>query len=87
MAGWLIAMVAPIAKRLLVALGIGIVTYTGFQLVLDQITAAIASNISGAPIVAYQFASLMGFPEVAGIILGAIASRLTIEQLKRFQLL
>ena len=83
----LIALVAPIAKRVLVALGIGIVTYAGYTVVLDAFMQQISSNLGQMPTAALQLITMFGFPDAAGVILGAFATKLSIQTFKRFEIL
>jgi len=84
---WIIALVSPVVKKVLLALGVGIVTYTGFDLMIGQIRDYINSQMSGLTTEVFQTISLMGVPESFGIILGAYASSAALMQAKRFALL
>lgn len=78
---FLLAMVLPIAKRVLVALGISIVTYTGLSLVLSNLQSYVISSIGGMTGAASQVAAMLGFQESVGIILAAVATKFAMAQL------
>lgn len=78
---FLLAAVVPLAKKIFVALGLSIVTYTGLSLILEQITGYIVSSIGGLPAAGAQLAALFGFHQMVGIILAAITTRLAMTQL------
>jgi hypothetical protein len=80
-AAFLLAMVLPLARRVFIALGLSVVTYTGLSLILDQITGYVISSIGGLPAAGAQLAALFGFQQLVGIILAAIATRLAMTQL------
>lgn len=80
-AAFLLAVALPLARRVFLALGLSVVTYTGLQLLLDQITDYVVTSIGGLSAAAAQLAALFGFQELVGIILAAIATKLAMTQL------
>jgi hypothetical protein len=75
-AGWLVSMAWPIAKQVLVALGIGTISYVGLSALAGQAQAAVLDawgQLGGSVL---QLATLGGIPQSIGIILGAINARL-----------
>lgn len=87
MANFFLLLAAPLVKRILAALGVGIITYAGYTVFLDQVKAAIINNFTGMAGPAFEMAAMMGFQQAIGIILGALTARLTIQQVKRFGIL
>lgn len=85
-AGFFMGMVAPLVRKALVILGVGVVTYTGFQVVLDNFINQIKANMGQLGQYA-DLAALIGFQQSVGIILGAVAARISLMTLKRFQIL
>lgn len=75
---WLLALAWPIAKKVLVALGIGVITYGGLQAVGSQITNAVLSSWGAVGGYTLNILSLAGIPDCIGIILGAINARIAI---------
>jgi len=75
-AGWLISLAWPIAKQVLVALGIGAISYAGLSVLFGQVQSSVLSTwgeLGGATL---AIATLGGFPQSIGIILGALNARL-----------
>lgn len=75
---WLLAMAWPIAKKILVALGIGIVTYGGLQAVGAQINNSIVSSWGALGGYTLNILSLAGIPDCIGILLGALNARIAL---------
>jgi len=86
-AAWILGLVAPIAKRVMVSLGIGIVTVAGFDLAIGQLTTMINQSIGGTTSDILGLATMMGIPEAIGIMLGGITSAATLMAVKRFNIL
>lgn len=84
---WILSLVAPIAKKVLAALGVGIVTTVGFDLAIDALTGYINNNLSGVPADILGLASMMGIPDAIGIMLGGISSAATLMAVKKFDIL
>jgi len=76
LSAWLLSIAVPVVKKVLVALGIGSVTYAGLSLVGGSIQANIVSYWGAVGGATLQIASLGGIPEAIGIILGACNARL-----------
>lgn len=73
--GWLLAASWPLAKKVLLMLGIGWVTYQGLGLVVGQVNSEVGALWGGMPSAVLQIASLSGVVESVGILLGALAAR------------
>jgi maltodextrin utilization protein YvdJ len=76
---FLVAFGVPIVKKILVGLGIGAITYTGINAVLDAAKAELMANMSGLP---SEIAALLGiakFDIAINIVLSAVATRLLIS--------
>ncbi|WP_046166703.1 DUF2523 domain-containing protein [Chromobacterium vaccinii] len=85
MSSFLVGMVKPIIGQILVSLGLSVVTYTGIQLIVDQLNQAIQTNLSGIPSIAANLLGLAGLGEALGIIVGAFAFRLSMNVFKRIE--
>jgi len=81
---WLMSMVTPIVRRVLIGLGIGLVTYTGMSGILSVLQQSIVTSMGGMTGAAAQVAAILGFHDFVGIILGAITTRMTITQLTKW---
>ena len=75
-AAFLVAMAWPIAKKVLVMLGIGVITYGGLQLIGQQVQSAIISSYGQLGSSVLGVFGLAGIPESIGILLGAINARI-----------
>ena len=80
---FLLALVQPIIARILVALGMSIVTFTGMGLLMEQVTQAVQSAWGGLPGAILGLAGLAGLGEGLSIVFGAIATRVLIWQLTK----
>lgn len=89
--GGLINVVGTMAGRVLVALGIGIVSYTGMQMLVGQLQTSIVGAFAGVPSQILAIIYLMKVGQALGIIMAATSARmvisgLTSEGFKRFVL-
>lgn len=80
-AAFLLAAALPLARRVFLALGLSVVTYTGLTIILNQITDYVISSIGGLAAAGAQLAALFGFQQMVGIILAAITTKLAMTQL------
>ena len=80
------ALVAGLARYVLSAVGVGIVTYVGVNALLSQATQMIKSSLGSTGDVA-GFAGLMGIDVAISLILSGYSIRLTLSTLKRFKVL
>lgn len=84
LAVWLLALVGPIVKKVLLALGVGVVSYAGLQFVGQQVNAAVLSAWGGVGGSVFQVLSLAGIPEAIGITLGAFNARIALIAVQKF---
>lgn len=75
--GWLLLAAWPIAKKVLVMLGIGWATYEGLGLLADQVQQQVVALWGQQPAAFIQVGSLAGIPQAIGITLGAITARVS----------
>jgi hypothetical protein len=83
-AAFLVAMVGPLAARLLVALGLSLVTLTGMLEAVSALKSAVTSNIASLPAATVQLAGLYGVWDCLGMIFGTLTFCLTWAQTKGF---
>lgn len=76
-AALLVAAAEPILTRILLALGIGIISYTGFSVVLDQLRSSVSSTLTG----------LAGFGHMLGIIFGGFTARIALQSIRKLGML
>lgn len=77
--GMLINLVGTLAGRVLIALGIGVVTYTGLSTSLDWLKAQALAAFSGMPAEAVQLAAFLEVGTCISIVTSAIAARAIIN--------
>lgn len=80
---WAIAAVVPLAKRVLIALGIGVLTYGGYSVLVDSLKTHVIEKWGQIPTTTLNVLTLAGFTEAFGIVLGAIAVRVGIGAMSR----
>jgi hypothetical protein len=84
---FLTAAVGPLAKRVLAALGFGIVSYIGADFAADQLLATARVAWTGAGGEAAAYVAMAGLNDALAIIAGAIVARVSLATMKRFALL
>lgn len=87
LAAWLISLAWPIVKRVLLALGIGVVSYEGLALLAGQMESAVRATWGGLGGPILDIATLGGFPLAVGIVIGAFNARLAFLVLKKLAFL
>ena len=79
--GFFTAAAAPLAKKVLQGLGIGMVSYVGVELVFSQLRDLVTSSWSGLPLDIVSILSLAGWGQGLGIVLAAMAARVAMLSL------
>lgn len=74
---FLLAAVYPLAKKVLIMLGIGWITYEALTALVNSVINAAVTNWGGVTGAALQLSSLGGIPQVLGIICGALVARVS----------
>ena len=80
---WLLAAALPIARKILVGLGIGWVTYESFGFLVTQLQNAVIGAWGQVGGVTFQILSLAGVPESLGIVLGGFSARAALMAVAR----
>ncbi|OGS94419.1 MAG: hypothetical protein A3H31_01620 [Gallionellales bacterium RIFCSPLOWO2_02_FULL_57_47] len=80
---FLAASIGPIVTRVLLALGLGTVTYVGLQAAFDSARNLVISNYGQMHGAAMQLADLAGVGQTIGILLGAMAARIGMVALSK----
>lgn len=80
---FLSAAVGPLAKRVLQALGIGIISFAGLSAALNGVIDAVKSNWGGVTGQLLDLMQLAGFNTAIGIILGAMVAKLSFTLTER----
>jgi hypothetical protein len=84
-AAWLVAMMQPLISRILVVLGLSLVTYTGLDFVLNGLVTAVQTSWGALPATTLQLARLAGIAEGLSIIGSAIATKILLITLQQSQ--
>lgn len=84
LATWLMALAAPLAKRVLIALGIGVISYAGYSSIVDQVRSAVIAQWGSLSASAAALLSIGGVGESLGIILAAVSARAALMAAERF---
>lgn len=79
--------VAGWVKRGAGALGVGVVTYTGFAALRDQVVQAVTGALGGLSGDVYQVIALAGFVDAVGVWMGAFGVVVTLLSFKRLGVL
>lgn len=80
---FLLQMVRPLVARVLVALGLSVVSFVGMDVLMSQLVQAAQNAWGGLPLGVLQLAGLAGIGEALSIIMGAVLTRVMIWQLSR----
>lgn len=81
----LLGLTGPIVARVLLTLGVGIVTITGLTAMLAFAVTSIQSSFNGLPVDVLQLIFLSGLPQGMAIILSALAARISMMSLSKIQ--
>ena len=79
--GGLVSVAGSIVGRVLLALGIGYVAYSGVSALLDALKAQVVSTLQGAPSTVVQIMSLLKVDVSLSILFSALAARLILKGL------
>lgn len=77
----------PIAKRVLAALGVGVVSFVGVGIAFNALVDIARTNWGGLPADIAQYMAFAGVNQAISIIVGAMAARLALASLKSMTLL
>lgn len=68
-----------IVIKVLASIGFGIVTYTAFTALTDQIFSLVDTNFTGLPSDTLSILALGGFDDALGIVCGALATKIALK--------
>ncbi len=86
-AGLLQGIAGPVVKKALSALGIGVVSYAAINAALSAVTSAVQSSYGSMTGDVAGILGLAGIGQAIGILLGAMAARISYAQLSKLQIL
>lgn len=79
--GMLISLVGTLAGRVLIALGISVVTYTGITVTLDLLKGQAISAFGGLPVEVFSILGVLKVGQCISIVTSAIAAKLLLDGL------
>ena len=79
----ILSLVQPILARVMVALGLSLVSYVGMDLVMSNVISYAQNAWGGMPTSILQLAALAGIGQALGTVFGAILTRVFIWQLSK----
>ena len=85
-AAWLLSIAGPIVTRVLIQLGVGVVSYAAVVAAVNTLISRARGNYDNLPSDILQVFSIAGFNDAFGIVVAAIMARLSIQVWKRFQI-
>lgn len=80
---FLLGLATPIARRVLLSLGLGVISYAGLTVVATQIVDAAKSNYEGMAGTVLDLLNLIGTGQALGIVLGGIVARAAFAAISR----
>lgn len=80
---FLSASIGALAKKALIALGLGTITYAGLQAAFNAAQTQVITNYGQMPAAALQLADLAGVGQTIGILLGAMSARVGLAVLSK----
>lgn len=81
---WLVALAGPIARQVLVSLGIGVITFVGLDTGVSAALASAKSNLTGMSVDVASVVALGGGFTALSVIAGGITAGISMIALKRF---
>lgn len=84
--GWLLSIAGSLAVRVLISLGIGIISYAGLSTMVTSFSNDIQANYNSLPAATLQLANLGGMGDFLSIVTAAFVTRASLAVLKRFAL-
>lgn len=85
-AAWLLSIAGPIVTRVLIQLGVGVVSYAAVVAAVNTLISKARGNYDNLPSDILQVFAIAGFNDAFGIVVAAIMARLSIQVWKRFQI-
>lgn len=85
-AAWLLSIAGPIVTRVLIQLGVSVVSYAAVVAAVNTLISRARGNYDNLPSDILQVFAIAGFNDAFGIVVAAIMARLSIQVWKRFQI-
>lgn len=87
MGKWLMALASPIARQILISLGIGVVTFVGLDTALAAALAAAKQALGGLPGDTINILGLGGVFQACSILAGGLTARVSLALVKQFRVI
>lgn len=84
---FLAAAIVPLAKKLLLGIGIGMIIYSGLEPIKAELNVMVQQQFDSMGQNVYAICALAGFVDAAGIWLGAISSVMSMMAYRRIGML
>jgi hypothetical protein len=78
---WLSSMVPSLVGRVMLSLGLGVLTITGIDVAWGSLRGSLLQALAGLPVDVLGLAGLAGVGDALGYVLGAITARVTLAAL------
>lgn len=75
---FLLALVEPLAAKLMIAMGFSVVSIVGVEAVVGQVKGMLVASVNSLPGDMLNFALYIGIGQALGIIFGAVTTKLTL---------
>lgn len=75
---WLLAMMQPLIAKILLTLGMSVVSIVGMEVILTTLKTSMVASINSMPTVWLEFALYLWIGKGIGIIFGAMTAKLTL---------
>jgi len=83
--GFLLAAVTPVAKKMLVGLGFGFMTYTGVDVAFNRLTTALVNAFSGLSPDIISYCQITGVFDAMGLVIAAYSFKISIGIFSKMQ--
>jgi hypothetical protein len=83
---WLLSIAGSVAGRVLLALGMSIVSFAGLSTLVANVNGSIQDNYNSLPATTLQLANIGGLGDFLSIITSAFVTRVSLVALKKFRL-
>jgi len=81
---WLMALIGPLARQVLLSLGVGVVTFVGLSAAVTAALGSAKASLAGLPADITQVLALGGVFTALSILAGGITAGVSMIALKRF---
>lgn len=76
--GWLLALVPALVAKIILALGVGVVSYTGMSALLNNLQSAVMNNAGSVSADVAAYLGLAGVDTCISMMMSALSIRLTL---------